>query len=284
MSVTKTKPQSWTRVTTIANTLADRYALEQWAQRNTVLGLGAREDLYALAASTTPDDKEQLTAIVKQAQEAAKARSGANLGTALHKLTERIDSGEQLDVPDTWKADIDAYCQTLVKHHVTIHSEWIERVVVIPQLQVAGTVDRLVTVNLDDTFKVADLKTGQQADRYVNETALQLALYANASHVWRGSTDDIKHDHFGRYLLPHPSDDPDAYEPMPPVDANQALLIHLPVGQGLCGLHEIDIAAGKEAVRLAMKVREWRKRRDLARPFNPPPFNGGDIQTEDDDW
>lgn len=284
MPKTKTKTESWTRVTTIANTLKDRYALEQWAQRNTVLGLGAREDLYALAASTTPDDRDQLNKIVDQAQEAAKARSGANLGTALHRLTERIDAGEQLDVPETWRSDIDAYCQTLADHHVRIHPEWIERVVVIPQLQAAGTLDRMVTIGSDPTFRVADLKTGAQADRYVNETALQLALYANASYVWKGTTDEIKRDRYGRYLLPNPQEDPEAYEPMPPVDTDTALLIHLPVEQGVCNLHEIDIKAGKEAVRLAMSVREWRKRRDLASPFNPEPFTGGDSPTEEDDW
>lgn len=283
MTSTKTKPRAWTRVTTIANTLADRYALEQWAQRNTVLGLGARQDLYALAAAALPDDRDQLNSIVSQAQEAAKARSGANLGTALHRLTERIDSGEQLDVPDAWKGDIDAYCQTLVDHKVRIHSEWIERIVIIPQLQAAGTLDRLVTIDSDLTFRVADLKTGKDAATYVSETALQLALYANASWVWKGTPDDIKRDRYGRYLLPDPDDDPDAYDPMPPVDRDAALLIHLPVGQGSCSLHEIDIAAGKEAVRLAVSVREWRKRRDLAWPLNPPPFNGGAIPA-DDDW
>lgn len=293
---TKTKPQAWTRVTTIANTLKDRYALEQWAQRNTVLGLGAREDLYALAASATPDDKDQLNKIVSQAQEAAKARSGANLGTALHRLTERIDSGEQLDVPETWRPDIDAYCQTLADHHVRIHSEWIERVVIIPQLQAAGTLDRMVTVGDNLTYRIADLKTGASADRYVNETAIQLALYANASYVWRGSTDDIQRDQYGRYLLPAPEDEPNAYDPMPPVDTDTALLIHLPVGEATCGLHEVDIKAGKEAVRLAMSVRDWRKRRDLAWPFNPPPFeraernlaDAGLIEEEpideNDDW
>jgi hypothetical protein len=280
----KVKARPWTRVTTIANTLADRYALEQWAQHNTVLGLGARKDLYALAATARPEDRDQLTAIVEQAQEAAKARSGANLGTALHRLTERIDTGEDLDVPDSWKPDIDAYCQTLVAHQVTIHREWVERVVVIPQLGAAGTLDRLVTLNGANSLRVADLKTGKEASTYVNETALQLACYANASHVWRHSTDDIKRDRYGRYLLPDPAESPEDYDPMPAVDTDHALLIHLPVGEGVCTLHEVDIKAGKEAVRLAMSVREWRKRRDLAWPFSPPPFRGGASQTSGDDW
>jgi hypothetical protein len=285
MTTTKTKAKAWTRVTTIANTLADRYALEQWAQRQTVLGLGAREDLYALAASSTPDDKDQLRKIVAQAQEAAKSRSGANLGTALHRLTERIDSGEILDVPHQWRPDIDAYCQTLSDHRVRIHPDWIERVVVIPSLRAAGTLDRMVTVDSDLTFRVADLKTGKDAHLYVNETALQLALYANATHAWKHSADDIKRDRYGRYLLPDPDEAPDDYDQMPPVDTEAALLIHLPVGSAECGLYEVDIKSGFEAVRLAVEVREWRKRRDLSWPFNPAPFGGGGNGIpDDDDW
>jgi hypothetical protein len=254
------KEQAWTRATTIAGTLADRYGLEKWAQRNTVLGLGLRQDLYALAASCTADDKQQLQKIVDQAQEAAKAQSGANLGTALHRLTERIDTGEQLDVPDTWKPDVDAYCQTLADSHIRIHADWIERIVVNPDYQVAGTLDRMVTLGDNPTFMVADLKTGQDVVKYgMTEIALQLALYANATHVWNGTS----------------------YDPMPPVNKERALVIHLPVGKGECTIHEVDIAAGKEAVRLAMSVRDWRKRSDLSTPHRP---TGGHLQLVNDDW
>jgi hypothetical protein len=285
---TKTWARAWTRVTTIANTLADRYALEQWAQRQTVIGLGAREDLYALAASTTPDDRDQLTKIVSQAQEAAKSRSGANLGTALHKLTERIDSGEILDVPAQWRPDVDAYCQTLADNRVRIHPEWIERVVVIPEMGAAGTLDRMVTVGDDLTLRVADLKTGASADEYGHtEIAIQLSLYAHATHVWKRTTDDIRRDQYGRYLLPDPEDDPYAYDEMPTVDQATALMMHLPVGEGRCSLYEVDIKSGIVAAGYATWVREWRKRKDLAWPFNPAPFNGGgatEPTTTDDDW
>jgi hypothetical protein len=282
---TKTKTRSWTRVTTIANTLADRYALEQWAQRQTVIGLGAREDLYALAASVTPDDRDQLTGIVKQAQEAAKSRSGANLGTALHRITERIDSGEILDVPKQWRPDIDAYCQTLADHHVRIRPEWIERVVVIPEMEAAGTLDRMVTIGDDLTLVVADLKTGASADEYGHgEIAIQLSLYANATHVWRGSTDDIERDQYGRYLLPDPEEYPNDYEPMPPVNTTTAVMIWLPVQTGECHLYEIDIKSGIVAAGYAGWVRNWRKRSDLAWPLSPAPFNGSPAVDEEDNW
>src|SRR5690606_40709505 len=56
--------RSWTRATTVANKIADRFGLEQWAKRNVVLGIAAREDLYALAVSCKPEDKDQLNRIV----------------------------------------------------------------------------------------------------------------------------------------------------------------------------------------------------------------------------
>ncbi|KKL07440.1 hypothetical protein LCGC14_2585990, partial [marine sediment metagenome] len=264
------KEQPWTRVTTIASTTADRFGLEAWAQRNTVLGIGLRPDLYALAVSSTVDDRQQLTRVVKQAQEAAKASSGANLGTALHRITERSDRGEEVDVPAEWKGDVYAYHQTLADHHVTIHSDWIERIVVLPELGIAGTLDRLVTLAGQAAMTVADLKTGKDVVKYgTTEIAIQLALYANATHVWNG----------------------DGYDPMPPTNTDKGLIIHLPVGKAECNLHTVDIAAGWETVQLALAVREWRKRKDLTAPYSildqaenmlkpvntPKPVN-------DDDW
>lgn len=261
------KPRSWTRATTLASTLADRYALERWGQRNVVLGIAARPDLYALAASCTPDDKDQLGKIVDQAQEAAKARSGANLGTALHRLTERIDRGELLDVPDQWKPDIDAYCQTLADASISILPEWIERVVINPAVEAAGTIDRMVY--LDGKFTIADLKTGAHAvDRQMTDIAVQLAIYANSTHAWKGVADQVPRDQWGRYKLPHPEDDPTVYEPLPEVNLERALVIHLPVGEGSCTLHEVDITAGRQALDLALAVRAWRKRDDLSTPYS----------------
>ncbi len=241
------KEQPWTRVTTIASTTADRFGLEAWAQRNTVLGIGLRPDLYALAVSSTVDDRQQLTRVVKQAQEAAKASSGANLGTALHRITERVDRGDDLEIPQEWKGDVDAYCQTLADNHVGIQADWIERIVVLPELGIAGTLDRLVTLSGQAAMTVADLKTGKDVVKYgTTEIAIQLALYANATHAWNGTD----------------------YDPMPPTNTTKGMIIHLPVGQAECNLHTVDIAAGWETVELALQVREWRKRKNLTAPYS----------------
>lgn len=251
------KEQAWTRVTTVASTLSDRYGLELWAKRNVALGLAARRDLYALAASCTPEDKEQLNNIVKDAEEAAKSRSGANLGTALHRITERVDLGDDFEIPDPWRADIDAYCQALADHHITVEAEYLERIVVLAKAKVAGTLDRLITIDRGGEYFVADIKTGADVVTYgMGEISIQLALYANASHMWNG----------------------DGYDPMPPINKERALVIHLPVGEATCHLYWVDIEAGKEAARIALTVRDWRKRKDLSTPYQKG------AQTQLSDW
>ena len=267
--------RSWTRATTIANTLADRFGLEQWAKRNVVLGIAAREDLYALAVSCKPEDKDQLNRIAAAAEEAAKAHTGANLGTALHRITERVDRGEDMDIPDQWRPDVDAYCQALVDNHLIVDPDWMERIVVLPEYGIAGTLDRLLYIGKKGGMGIiGDLKTGQDVVRYgMTEIAIQLAIYANATHAWNGVD----------------------YEKMPPVYTDRALVIHLPVGQGRCEIHQVDIRAGMQALRAALWVREWRKRRDLSEPYKSPLADISPLGTPtgkevvaaddaDDDW
>jgi hypothetical protein len=238
------KEQSWTRATTLANTLADRYGLEQWAKRNVVLGIGARSDLYAQAASCTVDDKDQLTLIVNQAEEAAASKAKANLGTALHRFTERIDAGESVDVPDPWRADVDAYTATMTAHGIVIVPGWIERILVVPEIDAAGMCDRLCNA-LWPLPRIGDLKTGADVVRYgMTEIALQEAIYAHASHWYDPTTGEL--------------------HPMPRIDQDKALVMHLPVGKATCTIYEVNIAAGWEAVQLAVDVRKWRQRKDLA--------------------
>jgi hypothetical protein len=250
------KERTWTRATTIANTLADRYGLEQWAKRNVALGIGARRDLYAQAAAAKPDDKATLTRIVEQAEEAASSKAGANLGSALHRFTERIDAGEDITVPEPWAQDVAAYRAAMDANGITVMPGWIERILLVPEIDAAGTCDRLCDSELWIRPRIADLKTGSDVLKYgMTEIALQLAIYASATHWYDPVTREL-HE-------------------MPPVDQNVAVVMHLPVGQGRCTIYEVDIAAGWQAVQLAVEVRRWRQRKDLAHIINVPV--GGDL-------
>lgn len=241
------KERAWTRATTLSSTLADTYGLTQWQLRMVAKGLGMRQDLLALAAAAHVDDKDTLNRVANDAKEAAGSSAGANSGTALHSFTEAVDRGEDPQVPPPWAADIAAYRQTLAEHQITVHPEWIERITVVPRFEVAGTFDRIITLP-GGRRVIADVKTGKDLSYSWCEIAVQLALYANASHMWAT----------------------DHWEKLPVLDPNEAVVIWLPVGQARCELHTVDTAAGWEMAAVAYGVRQWRARRNLNRRLPAP--------------
>ena len=242
------KPVAHTRATTVAETLDDRYNLEKWQQRHVALGIAARDDLYALACSHTADDKGPLNKLCEQAIEASKASSRANVGTALHRLTERLDAGEQFEVPDLWRADTDAYLAACEAHGIQTDPTMIERIAVIEgeSEPVAGTLDRVVTWG--GRRFIGDLKTGRDLSWSWRAIAVQLALYAHGASLYNPETDE--------------------HEAMPEVDQERALVFHLPAGEGRCDVYTVDLVAGWEAAQQSLAVRAWRKRRDLATPLS----------------
>lgn len=248
------KELPWTRATTFAKSISDTFGLTKWELRMAVKGVASRSDLYALAAATPIEDKGKLDRIAADAKEVAAASSGANLGSALHGFTERLDRGEQVDVPAPWAADVNAYHAALNAAGVRILPHLIERIVVVPELKVAGTLDRIVT--LDDPGRpalIADVKTGKDLSYGWLEISIQLALYAHATAMW--------------------NDHAQAYETMPHVDVDQAIVMHLPAGKAQCDLYSVNIAAGWEAAQVCHAVRQWRNRRDLAEPLRGDPMS-----------
>lgn len=239
------KERAYTRVTTFAKTLSDMYGLGKWQERMVAKGIATRADLYALAAATPVDDKAQFDRICTDAKEAAKATSGANLGTALHAFTEQVDRGDDVTVPQPWDRDINAYRAELAQHQLKVRRDWIERIVLIPQYGLAGTLDRIYGTSLGHN-QIGDVKTGKTLEYSWCEIAIQLALYANA-----------------KWLIDPASGQA---EPMPDIDQDQALVMHLPAGAGSAQLYTVDIKAGWEAAYICRVVRDWRSRKDLAAP------------------
>jgi hypothetical protein len=223
----------YTRATTISGTLDDRHALEKWLQRQVAVGLGKRPDLVGLATATPADDKEALNQIVEDATDAAASDAKANLGTALHALTEQLDRGHPVDAPQ-FAAEIAAY------QAATRGCKWleIEQMVVHDPLKIAGTPDRIGMLAGHGRPAIVDLKTGSIEFSGL-AIAIQLAIYANSNNIYQ----------------------PDGTRlPMPDVDRQTAYVIHLPVGAGTCTIHAVDIEAGWEAAQTAIEVRDWRKR------------------------
>ncbi len=245
------KPVGYVRATTWADTLEDKFNLQKWESRMVALGIASRDDLrYAVAAHR--DDKSKLDEICRDAKEAAKGSAGATTGTALHILTEQLDRGtlDMTHVPADLRPDITAY-RTVT---AALRMKQIEQFGVLDDIKVAGTWDRIVT--LDGRNYIADLKTGS-IEFGMGKIAAQLAIYAHATpYDFTTKTRSTPNAEAG-------------------VDQDRALVIHLPASTGRCELHWIDINAGWEAVDLARQVRAWRARKQLASPFSPPAAETG---------
>lgn len=229
------KPKAYTRTSTMCKTLDDQSGLMKWGQRQTVLGLAARPDLMTLARSAR-DDIKALGRIVTDAMEAAGSSAAANRGTALHAFAEQVDAGHDADIPDEYAGDIAAYVAATASLEVVLQ----EKFVVCDELEVAGTFDRLYRLP-SGTLMVADIKTGSNAARYSNATAMQIALYAR-SQLYDPATGE-------RSPLPGP------------VNLDAGLLVELPAGSGTCSIHKLDLTVAWEFAQIARDVREWRRHR-----------------------
>jgi hypothetical protein len=229
------EPVPHTRATTHASTNDDRYGLEKWGKRTVALGLARRPDLLAGVAAARDDDRSRLDALCDDALEAGGSSTGRNIGQALHEFCERVDLGEDVKVPETWKADIEAYRAVLAEGGFEI--EAVEKTVVVPELTVAGTFDRLIS--RAGRRYVADIKTGQSLQYGWPAIAIQLALYSRASTVYDFETE--KHS------------------PMPDVDQTLGIVVHVPAGNGTAELIGVDLNVGWDGALLAQAVRTWRR-------------------------
>lgn len=240
----KTKP--YTRVTTLAGTLSDKFFLEQWKLRTCITGLVNRPDLFQLAA-THLDDRKMLDHVASDAVEAGDVKKAAAHGTSLHRWCEMADRNELDVIPEVApKRQIDAYRAGLQSHGIGIVPDLIERFCVNEHVEAAGTFDRIVEYN--GRLVIADIKTGN----FLNDLdiAIQLAVYANCTSLY-----EVLPDGTGKHHKP------------PEIDRDVALILHLPQNAEVPHLDviEADIQAGWEAAFDAVKIRKLRSRKLTSR-------------------
>jgi hypothetical protein len=245
--------QSWTRVSTVSRTLSDEYGLTQWKLRMTAAGIARRADLIASAAAADPDtDKQTLDTVVKSAMERAESNRGANLGSAMHKFTERLDLGESIaamGVPEGLVKDVEAYAATLRTAGLTPVVDYSERIVVNVDHGYAGRIDRIVRDRAGQHYAL-DLKTAKELSYSWLEIGIQLGGYANATHMAAANLH--------------------GYDPMPPVDRMKGLVLHLPIGKAKGEVYAVDIAKGWHAFGVALNVRAMRSAaKEMAWAYSP---------------
>jgi len=252
--------QPWTRVTTLAKTLEDTYYLDLWKQRQVILGIMNNPDLLDAAKGprfnpTSQHGKNILNSIASQAMECAGSYDGASKGTKFHDLTESFDRAEievlelatlHEDDPESFEM-IGAYDRLLKRHKIRVIPELMERVVCVPSLNVAGRLDRIVSDN--GVYRIGDVKSQKTLDFGQLSLAIQLAIYANATHIL---------DHETWTWVPIEDVIPEG------IDRSTGVIMWVPAEEpGRAEIHDVDLEFGWTLAKAAVQVREWRKTKGI---------------------
>lgn len=241
-------------VTGVAAYPQDRYSIEQWRARMIVSGMAQSPPLVHRAQAHF-DEREHLEAIAEEALNIAKANEAAGRGTANHRIAERVDLGLTVIETEESGAVIEAWRNALDEIGVDIVPELIERIVIYPDLLIAGRFDRIGRYRHSGRHVSVDIKTGANANaiRYPHSVAIQLALYANAP-LMAGPLQPGKNG----------TDWTDQFEPLPEdLHRDHGIVIYLPP-EGPAQCPRVNIAAGWEAAQqICFPTIAWRNRKDL---------------------
>jgi hypothetical protein len=256
--------QSHTRATTFAKSASSTHALSEWRERMVVLGLTMRRDLLAMAhGKHVKRDRTELNSIAAQAKDAAGVKVAANLGTAYHAFSERLDAGLMTleQVPEDYRHHLAEYQQAVAAHGLVTRPEWIERSTAVradqvsAELPVGGTLDRIFQLP-NGELVIGDLKTGSDLSYGWGEIAVQLAIYAHGVNT------------YGLFDW-----NTDTWQAAPgPVRTDYGIVIHLPAESSGCTLYRIDLAAGWRRAQVCGQVMAMQKSKDkLATEMFPEP-------------
>jgi hypothetical protein len=256
------KARGYTRATNVAKVIDDMGGLMVWKARVTAVGLAARPDLMATLVAAEPDDKATIDAVCRRAAEAGGQDAKSALGTAIHAMLEQAYTNPDYVAPAEHAADIAAVLQTLREAGARVLPEYVERIVVLDDLKIAGTFDGVLEIG-GELF-LFDNKTGNTKNLdYGNLAwAIQLAIYSQADAIYtQGLAADGSQD---------------TREPMPQVSRERAVIVHVEPGSARCTLHWLDLTVGAEALGTALDVIRFRK----AKALQPFPVALGDLWVE----
>jgi hypothetical protein len=272
------KPQGHTRTTTFIDCIEDKSNLIDWQSRMVLLGATRRPDLLEQARLLNHEDaadKKKLNALTEQAKDAAGANEKSRKGTYLHDLSEYVDRGDPL--PKTISgADLDDMAAYMMATSV-LKVVAIEQFVVVPELSVGGTFDRLSYYDgpgpdgkpISGNF-ITDTKTGT-IEYGKLKMASQLAVYSRGKlydHT-RFPVDASDKKAFATWKKTEFTAEQaaQAYSPLPPVNQDWGIIVHLPAGTGECNLYWVDLNIGWALAQLALTIRNARSTKGAMKPF-----------------
>jgi hypothetical protein len=251
--------RGWRRTTNLVKAFSDQYALQQWLERMTLLGLLANEGLVfdELAASGVeyqPVDvqRKQLADFASRARSAVGADTGSRKGTARHAVLERyLFAGEEIG-HRRMRAQFAELRAVMDRKGFEFIPGTQESFVFHPIAGgVVGRRDVRFLCTKTGQIGTIDLKTQERFWTY-QEHAGQQWIYDTAPLVWEGPLDDS-----GRWV----AQEAGTYVGRPGgacPGERAALLAHVPSKGGPVDVHEVNLDYGGHVARQAAIIIELR--------------------------
>jgi len=241
------KTLRYRRPSSYGKPLDDDSALVEWRIWKSMIGVARSKALAAKINACKDEDKAEKRALRDEATDKGSANEAADMGTALHAMTARIEDTTDVDFdpPEQYVADLRAYTEMLQDYGLV--SEYTEIHMVNDAYRAAGTADRIYRTTRElsspdgrvwpvGTLFLADLKTGAKLDFSLPGYCVQCAIYA----------DGVFYDVHAERRLPTPE-----------INPYWCMIVHLPVGGHRCELLWISVELGLRGALLAYDVKEW---------------------------
>lgn len=237
------------RSSSLGDTLDEKSALTNWRIDRAMDGVAAKPELAAAILAAKDDDRAAYTKLREEAISAGRGAYRADLGTAVHAMTDRWESEPDWDPGPPFRGALEAYSKEMER--LGLKTQLIECKFVnnLDWAQTAGTADRVyeLTTPLQTpdgstlpagTLVIGDTKTGDSLEYSIPGYTIQMATYA-ASQLY-----DVVNN---------------VYLPTPPINQDWAIIMHLNVEEQTCEAIWVDLEVGRYGAALANEVREWRR-------------------------
>jgi hypothetical protein len=242
---------------------SDVYNLTRWNEEQIAVGFARKPELLEQVAL---GNRDAIAAGVEEAKAAAGADRKAKRGTQMHFVFERVLGGrEDLLITAQQRSDAAALKRTMDLYRLT-PTPWVENIILYPVELVAGRFDAIIE-KADGTLILVDLKSGDNAVKYPQNTAVQLATYQNAP--WMAESVMTTGN---RSVVTEWTTLPER------LYRDRAYVMLLPPGEKVGTLHSINTVSGWQAAQLALRIVQWRREfgygRQLARKVKLPADSG----------
>lgn len=238
------------RASSIGGSLEDLTNVNKWKSRLVTLGAYRfPRILEKMSAITDPDDAEQkklMNKITEELQDLAGMSSKAMRGTDIHAISEEMDIGTEMYIPDHYVKPVENYRKLVEEMKSGLgYRVWATELFgVNDTFKAAGTTDRVGWIR--DELCIIDLKTSGSMDFSMGKFAMQLLTYAGMVRYH----DLEAQQGAGRYPI-HPEES---------VSQVRAYIMWVPQSGEQAALGEVNLTEAVEGFKLAEDLREWRRK------------------------